>query len=233
AVYALLYTGTDWLTDNEPVQVSFPRANRRYFEARIEAAEASAEAGTGYYQVQWPAEEVRSDLGMVRLRNRNQVPAWGGLYWQYFQDIDQVEALTDNPLQLERQLLRRSNTGQGDELVPLNESPRPGDRITVRLIVRTDRDMEFLHLKDLRASGLEPIEQLSGYRWQDGLGYYQSTTDLGTHFFFDRLPRGTYVLEYDLYVTYRGDFANGLATLQCMYAPAFSSRSSGGRLKVE
>ncbi|MCB0635219.1 MAG: hypothetical protein KDC54_01300, partial [Lewinella sp.] len=78
AVYALLYTGTDWLTDNEPVQVSFPRANRRYYEARIAAAEASAEAGTGYYQVQWPAEEVRSDLGMVRLRNRNQAPAWGG-----------------------------------------------------------------------------------------------------------------------------------------------------------
>ncbi|MEZ4985752.1 MAG: hypothetical protein R2795_12075 [Saprospiraceae bacterium] len=117
-------------------------------------------------------------------------------------------------------------------LLPLQGTLQAGDRITVRLVVKTDRDMEFVHLRDSRASGLEPIDIISRYRWQGGLGYYQQTTDTGTHFFMDYLPKGAYVLEYDLTLNHTGDFSGGLATLQCMYAPKFVSHSQGQRLQT-
>ncbi|HTX89027.1 MAG TPA: hypothetical protein VMC08_08565, partial [Bacteroidales bacterium] len=101
-----------------------------------------------------------------------------------------------------------------------------------------------VHMKDLRASALEPSSPsqerygmgsegtLSGYRYQDGLGYYQSTTDLATNFFFDWLPKGTYVFEYPLVVNASGEYSNGITTVQCMYAPEFSAHSEGIRITV-
>lgn len=108
----------------------------------------------------------------------------------------------------------------------------PGDRLKVRIELRVDRAMEFVHLKDMRASGFEPTNVLSQYKWQGGLGYYESTRDAATHFFFDYLPKGTHVFEYPLVVNHRGDFSNGLTTIQCMYAPEFSSHTEGVRVKV-
>jgi uncharacterized protein YfaS (alpha-2-macroglobulin family) len=88
-------------------------------------------------------------------------------------------------------------------------------------------------MKDMRASGVEPINVLSSYKWQDGLGYYESTKDAATHFFFDRLPKGVYVFEYDVRINIAGNFSNGITTIQSMYAPEFSSHSKGGRIKIE
>ena len=119
------------------------------------------------------------------------------------------------------------------QLLPIDGNLQPGDRISVRLTVRADRDLEFVHLKDLRASGLEPVQQLSQYRYQGRLGYYQQSTDLGTHFFFDYLPKGTYVFEYPLRVNLKGAFSNGISTVQCMYAPEFTSHSKGMRITLE
>jgi uncharacterized protein YfaS (alpha-2-macroglobulin family) len=232
AIFVLVSTGDDWLGETTPLDVSFPDAPAANYKDRLATAQANAEAGTGAYSVRWTGEEVAANLATVRLKNRTKVPAWGALYWQHFAALDEVTPATDNPLKIERQLFRKTNEGQGNELQPLTTDPQMGDRITVRLVVRTDRDMEFVHLKDLRASGLEPLDQISGYRYQGGLGYYQQTTDLGTHFFFDYLPKGEYVLEYDLRVFHEGDFSGGLATLQCMYAPKFSSHSEGRRLQV-
>ena len=87
-------------------------------------------------------------------------------------------------------------------------------------------------MKDMRASGLEPIDVLSEYKWQDGLGYYQSTRDAATNFFFDYLRKGVYVFEYDLRVNNAGEFSNGITSIQCMYAPEFTSHSEGIRIKV-
>jgi uncharacterized protein YfaS (alpha-2-macroglobulin family) len=110
---------------------------------------------------------------------------------------------------------------------------KPGDKLVVRLELQVDRDMEYVHLKDLRASGTEPVNVLSQYKWQGGLGYYESTRDAGTHFFMDYLPRGTYVFEYPLLVSHKGNFSNGITTIQCMYAPEFSSHSEGVRITVK
>ena len=108
-----------------------------------------------------------------------------------------------------------------------------GDRVRVRIEIEVDRKMEFVHLKDMRASTFEPVQVISSYQYQDGLGYYQSTKDASTNFFFDHLPKGVYVFEYDLIATIKGDFSNGISTMQCMYAPEFSSHSEGIRIKVK
>ena len=107
-----------------------------------------------------------------------------------------------------------------------------GDKIKVRIELRVDRDMNYVHMKDMRAAGFEPVNVFSGYKWQDGLGYYESTRDAATNFFFSYLNKGTYVFEYTLLVNHNGDFSNGVTTIQCMYAPEFTSHSEGIRVKV-
>ncbi len=98
--------------------------------------------------------------------------------------------------------------------------------------MRVDRDMEYVHMKDMRASCMVPVNVISQYKYQGGLGYYESTKDASTNFFFDRLAKGTYVFEYPVLVTHTGNFSNGITTIQCMYAPEFTSHSEGVRVNV-
>ncbi|MFL5728661.1 MAG: hypothetical protein ACJ75J_04165, partial [Cytophagaceae bacterium] len=107
-----------------------------------------------------------------------------------------------------------------------------GDLIKVRIELRVDRPMEYVHMKDMRASAFEPVNVISQYKYQDGLGYYESTRDAATNFFIGYLPKGTFVFEYPLRITHDGDFSNGITTIQCMYAPEFTSHSEGVRVKV-
>jgi uncharacterized protein YfaS (alpha-2-macroglobulin family) len=139
------------------------------------------------------------------------------------------------PLQLEKKLFKRVDTDDGAELQLIDKEhiPEIGDRIVVRIILRSDRDMEYVHMKDMRASCLEPVSTRSGYRYQDGLGYYQSIRDASVDFFFSRLRKGTYVFEYHLYVTHAGEYSNGITNIQCMYAPEYNSHSEGLTLSVE
>jgi uncharacterized protein YfaS (alpha-2-macroglobulin family) len=104
--------------------------------------------------------------------------------------------------------------------------------VIVRVEIRTDRDMEYVHMKDMRATGFEPVNVLSGYKYQGSLWYYESTKDASTNFFFSYLPKGTYVFEYPLRATYKGEFSNGITSIQCMYAPEFNSNSEGIRVKI-
>ena len=112
-----------------------------------------------------------------------------------------------------------------------NEKLKLGDLLTVRLILITENDLEFVHLKDLRASCLEPVDVISGYKWND-LSYYMSTKDVATHFFFDTIKKGTYVIEYDVRINNLGNFNNGIANLQSMYAPEFSAHSVSSKIKI-
>lgn len=235
AVFALLQHDNDWLSDNNEVRVSFPNAPASVWQAPLAEATAGAEAGTGYYRLQLPATSVSPSLATVDLRNRGRSLSWGAMYWQFTEDIDRVVADNEGPLGLDRRVARRVNTDAGERLEPITAETelRTGDRLRVQLIIRSDREMDFVHLKDRRAASLEPTEQLSGYRYSSGLGYYFSPDDLAVHFFIDRLPRGTFTLEYDLFVTQEGDFSNGLSQIQCMYAPELAAYTSGGRLLVE
>jgi uncharacterized protein YfaS (alpha-2-macroglobulin family) len=128
----------------------------------------------------------------------------------------------------------QKNSSTGPIIEPITEKTvlKVGDKIKVRIELRVDRDVEYVHMKDMRASGFEPINVISTYKYQGGLGYYESTKDAATNFFFSYLPKGTYVFEYPLFVTNKGDFSNGITTIQCMYAPEFTSHSEGIRVKV-
>ena len=238
AVYALLMNGNNWLLESEAIQITLgsKAAEANPYAAKIAAAQNTAEAGTGYFKVNWSGQEVSpTDMSAIKVVNPNDVVAWGAVYWQYFEDLDKIKTFEETPLTLKKELFKVSNSDRGPLMSPINEgaSLRPGDQVKVRIELRVDRDMEYVHMKDMRASGFEPINVLSQYKWQGGLGYYESTRDVSTNFFFSYLPKGTYVFEYPLRATHKGDFSNGITSIQSMYAPEFSSHSAGIRVKIE
>lgn len=150
-------------------------------------------------------------------------------------DLDKITTAA-TPLQVEKKLfVARDSATTGRMIVPVTDGEKlvVGDKLVVRIIMRTDRNLEYVHLRDMRAAAFEPVNVLSRYKYSSGLGYYETTTDVAVDFFFDALPKGTYVFEYPLVATVRGDFSNGITTLQCMYAPEFSAHSEGIRVKVE
>lgn len=229
AIYALLLQGSDWLSLNETLQLSIGKEKITPFLLD----NVKLEAGTGYYKTSWSGKEVDSEMANITLVNKGEGIAWGGLYWQYFEDLDKITS-AESPLQLKKKLFLKRNTNNGEEISAITPSThlKVGDLIRVRIELKVDRDMEFIQMKDMRPAGLEPITVLSGHQWQDGLGYYQSTKDASTNFFFDFLHKGIYVFEYDLRANHVGNFSNGITTIQNMYAPEFSSHSQGVRLMV-
>ncbi|MEL7533232.1 MAG: alpha-2-macroglobulin family protein, partial [Bacteroidota bacterium] len=227
ACNALLATGADWLQNQELVAISLGG------EAISPQTDESVnlEAGTGYFQKRWEASEIDSSKSSIVLQKANKELAWGAMYWQYFEQMDKIK-FASTPLSVTRKLFKVENTADGEKLME-TRAFSVGDKVRVVLEVRADRAMEYVHLKDQRAALFEPKDVLSQYTWQGGLGYYQSTRDLSTNFFIDYLPKGTYVLEYDLYATQSGNASQGISTLQCMYAPEFSAHSEGVRVEIK
>ncbi|PHR74183.1 MAG: alpha-2-macroglobulin [Lutibacter sp.] len=230
AVYALLLQGSDWLevTDFMDVKIGDKEIDP------LELEESKVEAGTGYFKTSFYRDEIKPEMATVTLTKDTDGIAWGALYWQYFEDLDKITS-AETPLKLSKKLFLKKNTDKGEEISEITKETnlKLGDLVRVRIELRVDRVMEFVHMKDMRASGFEPINVLSKYKYQDGLGYYESTKDASTNFFFDRLPKGVYVFEYDLRVNNAGDFSNGITTIQSMYAPEFSSHSEGVRVKID
>ncbi len=226
ACYALLLVGDGWL---EPTDAPVIRVGDQ------EVRPAKQEAGTGYFEQSWTGAEVKPAMGRVTVTTASDGVQWGALHWQYFEQMDKVRRSADgSPFGLKRTVMLREPNDTGTRLIELTNGRalKPGDRLTVRVELRTDRWLDHVHLKDLRAAGLEPVDALSGYEWKGGLGYYRSIRDAAMHFFFDRVAPGTYVFEYDLKVTHAGEFSNGITAAMCMYAPEFSSHSEGLRLVV-
>jgi hypothetical protein len=196
--------------------------------------DTKVEAGTGYFKTSWSGNDIVPDMGNISVTKQEAGVAWGALYYQYFEQLDKIKPHA-TPLKLNKKLFIQQNSPTGIKLLSIdsNTTLKPGDKLTVRIELRVDRDMEYVHMKDMRASGFEPLNVFSGYRWQDGLGYYESTRDAATNFFFSSLHKGTYVFEYPLVVTHAGNFSNGVTTIQSMYAPEFTSHSVGVRVTVD
>jgi hypothetical protein len=226
ACYALLLGGNDWLEPHPLPKITLGPIS-------INGKKLDQEAGTGYIKTSWQGGDVRPEMGLIRIETESDRAAWGGLHWQYLEQMDKITT-HDSPFSLVKSVNLKMPTEEGDLLVPLKDVERiePGDQLTIRIELRTDRFLDYVHLKDLRSAGTEPIEQLSGYRYSGGLGYYLSIKDAAMHFFFDRIDPGTYVFEYDLKVTHNGEFSNGITTAMCMYAPEFNSHSSAERVIV-
>jgi len=226
AVYALMKKGTDWVITEGQSELSIGTE-------KIDMTAVRAEAGTGYFRKEWPAAQIKPDMGTVQVTQKAAVPAWGALYWQYTEEMDKVSAAGKN-FTIQRSMFREVQGRTGSNGEPVNEktSLKPGDRVLIRLVFTTDRPLEYVHIKDRRAAGLEPENVFSSYRYQDGLSYYESTRDAATHFFVSFIPRGTYVFSYYARVTHNGAFSGGMASAQCMYAPEFTAHSNGSRLNI-
>ena len=230
AVYALLLQGSDWLSVTDMVDIVL--GGQKIEPSKLE--DVKVEAGTGYFKTSWDSKVITPKMANVQITKKGNGMAWGSLYWQYFEDLDKITS-AETPLKLSKKLFLKKNTNTGEEISEITPGTKVsiGDLIRVRIELRSDRAMEFVHMKDMRASGLEPVNVLSQYKWQDGLGYYESTKDASTNFFFDYLPKGVYVFEYDLRVNNAGNMSNGITTIQSMYAPEFSSHSEGIRVLVD
>ena len=240
AVYALLLRGSDWLTVTPDVEIKL--GDDVVISSPVGQGKEGAEQGTGYFKKIIPSEKVKPSMGNISVTVSSQaagnqvgtLPSWGGVYWQYFEDLDKI-TFASTPLSLNKKLFSETNSDRGPVLKPINENDaiKLGDKVKVRIELRVDRDMEYVHMKDMRASAFEPTNVLSSYKWQGGLGYYETTKDASTNFFFGYLPKGTYVFEYSLFATVAGNFSNGITTIQCMYAPEFTSHSEGVRVTVK
>lgn len=227
ACYALLGTSQGELTENQEVEITLGNQ-------KLDLSKIKKEAGTGYFKATWNGDEIKNDMTKITANNPNNNVTWGAVYWQYFEDYDQITDFKETPLQLNKQLFKQVNTAEGPVLRSIKEATlKPGDLIKVRIELKVDRDVEYVHMKDTRSSGFEPVNALSEYKYQDGLGYYESTRDASTHFFFSYLPKGSYVFEYPVRINHKGDFSNGITTIQCMYAPEFTAHSEGVRVEVK
>ncbi|MDF2189400.1 alpha-2-macroglobulin family protein [Paraflavitalea sp. CAU 1676] len=234
ACYALLLQGTDWLNHEPTVQINLG-------SYAIRSNEQTQEAGTGYFKKVIDGKDVKPDMGNIKVTVSGTGAAaaesvsWGAVYWQYFENLDKITTAISTPLKLSKKLFVEKLTDRGPVLQPVNEGDalKVGDKVKVRIELRVDRHMEYVHMKDMRAACLEPVNVLSEYKWQGGLGYYESTKDASTNFFFGSLPKGTWVFEYPLFVTHTGTYSNGITSIQCMYAPEFGSHSEGVKVTVD
>ncbi len=229
AVYALLMSGTDWTTAR-------PRVDIRLGDTTI--AFGGGRYGLQYKKVTFPAEALQPDMQNMQVTISGAAdgqPSWGAAYFQYFAAMNQVEEGKGSDLHITRQISLETSTSLGKQLTPVSPSTvlKVGDKVQVRMIVTAERDMEFVHLKDVRASCMEPLQVLSGYNWNRGLGYYSTVSDAAVHFYFQYMPKGTYVFTYPVYITQTGTFTGGLSQVECLYAPEIRAHSEGVNLQVE
>jgi uncharacterized protein YfaS (alpha-2-macroglobulin family) len=230
ACYALLLKGTDWLASDVLVDITV--GNQKIDPKNM--PDVKVEAGTGYFKTNWYYDEIKPEMGNVTVSKKDEGVSWGALYWQYFEQLDKITK-AETPLKLDKKLFLQENTSTGLVITPITENTqlKVGDIVKVRIELRSDRDMEYVHMKDMRAACFEPINVISQYKYQGGLGYYETTRDASTNFFFGWIPKGTYVFEYALRVNNSGDFSNGITSIQCMYAPEFTAHSEGVRVNVK
>lgn len=225
AIYALLLTGKDQLSQNEQLNVEI---------GKQKLTVSGSANPIGYLKASYPAGEIHPDMLTVKVTKSQDSPSWGGLYLQYFEKMDRVKKQKTD-LSIDKKLYVEKINAQGKpELMPLRQQELSiGDKVVVRLTLSLNRDMEFVHLKDLRAACFEPVEQLSGNQWKFGTVYYQEVKDAATNFFFNSLSRGTYVLEYPMWVNQAGSYQDGIATLQSFYAPEYNAVSPGENIHVK
>lgn len=224
AVYALLMGGRNLLGSDALLKVSL---------GGKEVKPEKVEAGTGFYESRIVGESVKPELGGIELTKIDEGVSWASIHWQYLEDLAVVSKEEGNQLKLEKTLFLRKNTDEGPVLMPINGEVQVGDKLVTRVILRNDRAMEFVHLKDLRGSGTEPKNVLSGYRWQDGFGYYEVTRDAASHFFIDCLPPGVHVFETSVRVQHAGKYQTGIAEVRCMYAPDFAAHSASVEVEAK
>ena len=225
ACYALLLNGTSWLAVDNTLKVEV--ANKQVDFPKSELNPTLTKV--------WNGTEVKPEMAKVTLSKQGEGIAWGALHWQYYEDLDKITTHKNDQIQMTKELMLETQTASGAVLSPITAATtlKAGDLVKVKLVIRSDRDLEYIHVQDMRAAGFEPLNVLSGAKWNGSYSYYESTRDASTDFFIGFLPRGTYVFEYSLRVNNAGNFSNGITNIQCMYAPEFNAHSQGIRVEIK
>jgi hypothetical protein len=229
AIYAIVQTRPAILEQQPNITI---KTGKTIFQSESE----KQEAGTGYFKSIVEGKDVQPEMGQISVTVSGGAKAaitWGAAHWQYFEVSDKLSS-AGNALQVTKQWFIKKNTDRGIVLEPIKDSSqiKVGDKLTIRLTIYTEQDLEYVHLKDVRPAGTAPVEVISGYEWMNGVGYYKTTTDAGNNFFFNWLPKGTQVIDYDLFVSHNGTFSMGNSNIQSMYAPEYNGRSAGGTIKI-
>ena len=181
---------------------------------KVETAKASA--GLGYVKI---AQSVDTPP-VVAIEKNDNTTSWGAVYAQFEQKITDVSAAASG-LSIRRDIFFNGKEAN-------NVSFKKGDKITIKITINADKDYNFVEVSDKRAACLEPTLQLSGYQQ----GAYCSMKDNATHYFFDRLRKGTHELTATYYVDKEGTFQSGTCVVQCLYAPEFIARDAAKVFKV-
>ena len=213
AVYAFLCRGTDRLEETGRMKAT---VGKEVWQTPQDAL--------GYTCHTLEGKEALPDHIVIEKTGKG--TGWGAVYVQYTEQTDRLQASAGQGLSVERAYYMKDKKIDGETLL------KPGDKLTVRLTVRADRDMDFVRVKDERAACMEPVSQLSGYVWTGALGCYRVSRDTSTEFFIDRMRKGTYVLEYEVYIDRYGTYQAGMASVQSVYAPEFTGHTGGEKLTV-
>lgn len=230
AVYALLCQGTNLLESRGDVRITL---GGEILET-VSPAKTTV-PGLGYVKETFTQGSPELKAKSVTVEKRDAGIAWGAVYAQYLSPISDVKQ-QGGELNVEKKLyVERVSADGSKSLQPVAEGARlsVGDKIVARLTIRLDRAMDFVQLKDQRGACFEPIGALSGYRWNNGFGYYAEVEDAAANFFFDHLGKGVYILEHSYRIARGGTYETGLATIQCAYAPEYASHSAGGTIVIK
>ena len=221
AVFALLMKGINLLDNQGDVRIVI--ANE---VMETVTPSKTTVPGLGYIKRSFTQKNV-VDARKIEVEKRNPGIAWGAVYAEFESPVSDVKQ-QGGDLNVEKQLYVERTVNNVPQLQPITAKTvlQVGDKVVSRLSIRVDRPMDFVQLKDQRGACFEPIGSISGYRWNNGLGYYVDIKDASTNFFFDHLGKGVYVLEYSYRVSRAGTYETGLATMQCAYAPEYASHSA-------
>lgn len=222
-IYTILNSGKSWTTsESDKAEITW---GGKQLLPQTQA--------TGYVKQAVVSDQLNRDLSTVTVKKTSPGVVQGGVFWQYYEDLDKIKS-SETYVSVVKELYKKVKTTNGEELqkITANTPLKIGDKVTVRMILNTDRNMEFVHIKDMRAAGFEPVDVLSSYQWKNNLGYYQSTKDASTNFYVEVMPKGKYVFEYDYICNAAGTFSNGITTLQNYYAPQMNSHTKGTKVTI-
>jgi uncharacterized protein YfaS (alpha-2-macroglobulin family) len=210
AVYSILSTGSQWLDrgSTPSITVAGEPINLDKMAQWL-----------GYFRTTLPA----SATGNVVIDRTGKGPAWGAVYSQFKAPMTEIKEKAIEEVSISKEYYVYAQDGSLHQAT----SFQVGDKVKVRVIIKTNKDMDFVTITDERASCFEPVDQLSGYRSEDRTWFYQETKDTQTNVFFNSLSKGTHIIGYDVWVTNPGEFTSGIATIQCQYAPQLSAHSAG------
>ncbi len=229
AISALLMNNENWLIESTPPEIKI--GNDTYTSENVK--NLYSDEAMGKLTLTWENKEINKSLADVTVTNKNDYPGFGGLFWQYYDNYENIDTSKSNTFKIKKQIFRKSFNST--EFTPLTakDTLNQGEKVLVRLTIKSEIPVDFIHIKDNRAPGFEPIDVISGMNYGGGLRYYKSTRDASTNFYIDYLPSGQYAIEFELRATHRGVFSGGITTIQSMYAPENSAHANSPKVNIK